>query len=1171
MRVRGFAIDGFGALQDLGIDNLPPGLTLILGDNEAGKSTCLAFLRQMLFGFPRANSPYYFPHVSGGRLGGFLHLESDQRGAITIERRQGAFGGAVTVALADGRAEGAPELHSLLGGTTAELYRNVYAFSLGELQEIDSLDNEAVKSVIYAAGSGAGSHALPQAESAIAKQLEALFLPRAQKPAINVRLREWENLAARLREARGGLDDYRQASAGESAAAVAVAQLQERLGQVRRDRARAENYLKLWDDWVAWRATEERRGELGGIPEGFPADGVARLAELETKIAEGREQLTQSRDEIKEKEARIKALAPDGRLLNAGDSIQLLVERGVRQEAASTELAKLQAEQIASEQCLEEFLVQLGSDWSVEKLGAADRSLFVRDEVRTHQEELRQATNALEQAERLEQGESLRNAEFNRQVERLEAEISADGKAEAGADILENLRQQRDVIVACRQELPDRREECRDAETRLAEVLRRIDPRWDEATLEEFDCGLAAREAVQAAETRLAEAHDKIAAADAVLTGARYVFENVEGRLAGARGAVAPGRAPLPPLALGLWLGATLAAGIGVASLTGGNAGVGAAVLATAAALGVAGLLLARPAAVPGAAGGGREFEAELQDAQAKVEAAAKEKDKRQAELEAGQSEWAAQAEAMRLPPGATPTLAHQVFLQVDSALAQAANVQSLRRRVERLQDKIDACREQAASLPSLAERDLTEPAELLKAVDGALAAHRDLFELQAKRKALEEGLQTAQDATAKARATMAGVATAWRKWLEQRGLDPELNPETALEALETIDDAVSLLGEREKRDRVIGEREESVAELHSLLEQVYADLGRELPPPEVQAAAPSALQVELGEAQANQRGCAELERELPLLETRAASLRTAVEERLAQVAKLLEAGQTEDAEEFRRRGQVATERAQLEAAAQQLKSNLHKMAAEPDWQVLADRLEATSREDLQAELGTHTQTLEELEGQLGERQQERAEHRQRLAALSSSDEVSRLRAEQERQHEELRQDARKWTRLALAKFLLTEAKRRFEREQQPRVIRTASTYFQAITGGRYERIVAPAGEKTIEVVAPGGERKTPAQLSRGAAEQLFLAVRFGYISTYTVNGEGLPIVMDDILVNFDPARARQAAAAIVELAAGHQVLFFTCHPATVSLFREQEPGIPLYHLAQGALTQEAP
>jgi uncharacterized protein YhaN len=42
-------------------------------------------------------------------------------------------------------------------------------------------------------------------------------------------------------------------------------------------------------------------------------------------------------------------------------------------------------------------------------------------------------------------------------------------------------------------------------------------------------------------------------------------------------------------------------------------------------------------------------------------------------------------------------------------------------------------------------------------------------------------------------------------------------------------------------------------------------------------------------------------------------------------------------------------------------------------------------------------------------------------------------------------------------------------------------------------------------------------------------------------------VIVDDVLVNFDPERAARAAEAFALLAQTHQVLVFTCHPTTVA------------------------
>jgi uncharacterized protein YhaN len=143
---------------------------------------------------------------------------------------------------------------------------------------------------------------------------------------------------------------------------------------------------------------------------------------------------------------------------------------------------------------------------------------------------------------------------------------------------------------------------------------------------------------------------------------------------------------------------------------------------------------------------------------------------------------------------------------------------------------------------------------------------------------------------------------------------------------------------------------------------------------------------------------------------------------------------------------------------------------------------------------------------------------------------------------------ARAWAVRALTLRLLTTTRARHERERQPDVVRAAEGHFERITGGRYARIIAPPGEASVRVETEGGASRGTDELSRGTAEQLYLALRFGLIEEFAEHAEPLPVVMDDILVNFDAVRAARAAAAIGSLAERHQVVYFTCHRWTAEM-----------------------
>jgi len=138
-----------------------------------------------------------------------------------------------------------------------------------------------------------------------------------------------------------------------------------------------------------------------------------------------------------------------------------------------------------------------------------------------------------------------------------------------------------------------------------------------------------------------------------------------------------------------------------------------------------------------------------------------------------------------------------------------------------------------------------------------------------------------------------------------------------------------------------------------------------------------------------------------------------------------------------------------------------------------------------------------------------------------------------------------------VAAGLLEDSLEAYEAERQPAVIQRAQEIFSALTGGRYTRVATPLGKFEPSVRSGSAVGKPPERLSRATAEQLFLALRLSYIENLADAHSALPVLMDDVLVNFDDVRRRAAAEVIADFAACRQVVFFTCHPATVEAFAD--------------------
>ena len=82
----------------------------------------------------------------------------------------------------------------------------------------------------------------------------------------------------------------------------------------------------------------------------------------------------------------------------------------------------------------------------------------------------------------------------------------------------------------------------------------------------------------------------------------------------------------------------------------------------------------------------------------------------------------------------------------------------------------------------------------------------------------------------------------------------------------------------------------------------------------------------------------------------------------------------------------------------------------------------------------------------------------------------------------------------------------------------------------------------------------SPPLLSRGAAEQLYLCLRLALAAEFGRLTVPLPLVMNDVLVNFDPERTRLSAQVLLDATPKHQILLFTCHQAAGDLLVDLEP-----------------
>nr|CRH07825.1 conserved protein of unknown function [include RecF/RecN/SMC N terminal domain] [Candidatus Magnetococcus massalia] len=152
----------------------------------------------------------------------------------------------------------------------------------------------------------------------------------------------------------------------------------------------------------------------------------------------------------------------------------------------------------------------------------------------------------------------------------------------------------------------------------------------------------------------------------------------------------------------------------------------------------------------------------------------------------------------------------------------------------------------------------------------------------------------------------------------------------------------------------------------------------------------------------------------------------------------------------------------------------------------------------------------------------------------------------------ELLDVAENWMSTYLAEKLFHAALQRYSSQGKGAVISLAERYFKQLTLGRYDALEVVYGEKDHAVLMTrrdGRHYCRVEHMSDGTKDQLYLALRLAAIcDRMEQTGLQLPFLADDLFVHFDDARTQAGMQILADLAKQTQVIFFTHHNHMVEL-----------------------
>lgn len=174
---------------------------------------------------------------------------------------------------------------------------------------------------------------------------------------------------------------------------------------------------------------------------------------------------------------------------------------------------------------------------------------------------------------------------------------------------------------------------------------------------------------------------------------------------------------------------------------------------------------------------------------------------------------------------------------------------------------------------------------------------------------------------------------------------------------------------------------------------------------------------------------------------------------------------------------------------------------------------------------------MDDIRGQLGE-----------LATMLKSpehdeNELKRMSAEL---MEEYTAKKELYDALVLAQENMQAAVDDISRSFGPVLNERTAEIFGRLTGGRYEKVMVDK-EYSIQAKPKDGGYHEWKYLSNGTTDQAYLSLRLAMTELITDNGERLPLMLDDVLLQYDDERAKNALEYLKEYALKAQILFFTC------------------------------
>jgi len=1142
MKLERIHIERFGAWQNLDLPVDSEGISVYFGPNEAGKSTLMKFVRGVLYGFRRGESGRPANDDGSRPWGGALQIRHDHESWMIRRSGQGDSTGLVTswpVETEDGLStdqtshDGSELVSNLVSDVSESVYENIFAIGLYELQELATLESTEVAEHIYSLSLGLDGQQLLRLIEEVRQECNELLNVETDRGKLADLYEEVAKIDAQLEQVTGLRRKHAQLCGEQERWEESIVEFKQRQQGLEYQLHGHEYMEQIHEPWQKVRVLQKKLDQLPHLPD-FPANGLSDLHDIEQELGSIRGHrnalLTEARQFVEQR----KQIAVDPLFHRYGPALQAFVDQRDWIAEVQGFVDETDEKSDALRDKLTERLQELGAEWTEERLRAIDTSHLAGNCLTNRAKEFRELSG---RSQKMRDRYRKLSKKFHRRQEKL---------------------------TAAREEFPG---------VTIAQAI--------EQTKEEL--------------TRL-EDLSRLRIRETELTQRRIGLANQLNRLQ-------------LHSALPQWVNAVFIA-LGIAGLSLGMIGILTGIMTN----GFAGLTYALLGAfctgTPFALK--RHFEGEFERKKLLLEDEIREQKLRVKETREAISCIAPSVAKLRREETCEDSVNEDSGESHPLSQTQAAGLvapqpveneaSSVRTEWQESDGKVITVADETESIADMMARvsasnlansndsivpvspapvsQVSPPSDeststestALVSVEGetrpSWLSEADLLRQCLERLRELELAEQIEEWVAKTRPELVEMrhslrdvqrdyGTARQDWCSQlieQGLEETVDIDEAMWQRDQVGRAAMILQRIDALDedtqlsrRMLERFRKRVEEFGHRLQQWKVDYSEPVPVLDHWAQ----ILTRVAELTQQRR---QFKREARQRRLEASKYRDRIRRLESQRDAILVRGGAVSREEFQDRASLLERRFELEELLDRAKQELATAASgESTMAIVESDLENYDPEHNAKCIETIRSELDDLAIDIEDAFENLGRFKREIELLENDRSGAELRFEREQQLSELTSLAEEWFALAWSVTSLEELRVEFEQSHQPPILARAKEYLSRLSGERYDNIWTPMGERTLCVDDADGTTVRIEHLSGGTREQLFLAIRFAMIEHFSNQGVELPIVLDDILVNFDEQRTRAAIEELLrQTSDNQQILFFTCHQHLAEMFRQR-------------------